>query len=568
MCGISRSHAHERWNSFEQSTHVVLIFSDFHPRSTPCGDLPIVYVGLTQQPEHGVIRSRTNTYEVLEFLGRGSFGTVVKCLKQGTNEQVAIKILKTEPYFARQGQIEANILRLLNQHDPDKFNIVKTSECFQYQGHICLVFELLQRSLYDFMEENRFRPMALEDIRPVVQQVGIALKKLTSLGIIHTDLKPDNIMMVDPSKQSFKVKVIDFGSACHVSKAECKSYLQTRYYRSPEIILGLPFTEGIDVWSLGCIMAELFLGCPLYPGASEFDQIRYISQTQGLPTEKLLNQGAKTQYYFNKYNDSTSWRLKIPDDFEMRTGIKSKETRRYIFESLDEIAQMNIRSDLSGIDRLVEMADRKQFIDLLKKMLCIDASKRITPTEILSHPFITMSHLQGFTHSSHAKSCFEAMNICNYLPPAHFMRAAANHVTVPAAHSSNVAVSEPICGTSTRKRKRQSTERHDPTRVVSSSSSDNFPQHSKQRKKSIKSHNSCCGSSLPCCSGVSSDNELKVIVIPDTPSPSMSVITISSSTEDEQVLVSSRNETVIILDTPTSATSVIYINSETDDEED
>ncbi|XP_063291547.1 homeodomain-interacting protein kinase 2-like [Pelobates fuscus] len=378
---------------------------------------------LPQQPEHGVICSRTNTYEVLEFLGRGSFGTVVKCLKTGTNEQVAIKILKTEPYFARQGQIEANVLSLLNQHDPDKFNIVKTSECFQYQGHMCLVFELLQQSLYDFMEENRFRPMALEDIRPVVQQVGIALKKLTSLGIIHTDLKPDNIMMVDPSKQSSKVKVIDFGSACHVSKAECKSYLQTRYYRSPEIILGLPFTEAIDVWSLGCIMAELFLGRPLYPGASEFDQIRYISQTQGLPAEHLLNRGAKTQYYFDKYDESPSksWRLKIPDDFEMRTGIKSKETRRYIFKSLDEIAQMNIRSDLSGIDRLVEMADREQFIDLLKKMLCIDASKRITPTEILSHPFITMSHLQGFKHSSHAKSCFEAMHICNYLVSIYYI---------------------------------------------------------------------------------------------------------------------------------------------------
>lgn len=72
----------------------------------------------------------------------------------------------------------------------------------------------------------------------------------------------------------YRVKVIDFGSASHVSKTVCNTYLQSRYYRAPEIILGLPFCEAIDMWSLGCVVAELFLGWPLYPGSSEFDQIR------------------------------------------------------------------------------------------------------------------------------------------------------------------------------------------------------------------------------------------------------------------------------------------------------
>lgn len=72
----------------------------------------------------------------------------------------------------------------------------------------------------------------------------------------------------------FRVKVIDFGSASHVSKTVCNTYLQSRYYRAPEIILGLPFCEAIDMWSLGCVVAELFLGWPLYPGSSEYDQIR------------------------------------------------------------------------------------------------------------------------------------------------------------------------------------------------------------------------------------------------------------------------------------------------------
>lgn len=94
------------------------------------------------------------------------------------------------------------------------------------------------------------------------------------LGLIHADLKPENIMLVDPVRQPYRVKVIDFGSASHVSKAVCNTYLQSRYYRAPEIILGLPFCEAIDMWSLGCVVAELFLGWPLYPGSSEYDQIR------------------------------------------------------------------------------------------------------------------------------------------------------------------------------------------------------------------------------------------------------------------------------------------------------
>ena len=93
------------------------------------------------------------------------------------------------------------------------------------------------------------------------------------LGLIHADLKPENIMLVDPVRQPYRVKVIDFGSASHVSKAVCNTYLQSRYYRAPEIVLGLPFSEAIDMWSLGCVIAELFLGWPLYPGSSEYDQV-------------------------------------------------------------------------------------------------------------------------------------------------------------------------------------------------------------------------------------------------------------------------------------------------------
>ncbi|KAI2653437.1 Homeodomain-interacting protein kinase 2 [Labeo rohita] len=213
------------------------------------------------------------------------------------------------------------------------------------------------------------------------------------------------------------------------------------------------------MWSLGCVIAELFLGWPLYPGASEYDQmvnepnvvikvsraamssrykigrlagaveeiiiiivysfdcqalIRYISQTQGLPAEYLLSAGTKTTRFFNRDPDSTYplWRLKTPEDHEAETGIKSKEARKYIFNCLDDMAQVNMTTDLEGSDMLAEKADRREFIDLLTKMLTIDADKRITPIETLNHPFVTMTHLLDFPHSTHVKSCFQNMEIC------------------------------------------------------------------------------------------------------------------------------------------------------------
>ncbi|XP_025943506.1 homeodomain-interacting protein kinase 3 isoform X3 [Apteryx rowi] len=327
-----------------------------------------------QLVQHEVLCSVKNTYEVLDFLGRGTFGQVVKCWKRGTNEIVAIKILKNHPSYARQGQIEVSILARLSTENADEFNFVRAYECFQHHNHTCLVFEMLEQNLYDFLKQNKFSPLQLKVIRPILQQVATALKKLKSLGLIHADLKPENIMLVDPVRQPYRVKVIDFGSASHVSKTICSTYLQSRYYRAPEIILGLPFCEAIDMWSLGCVIAELFLGWPLYPGALEYDQTL--------------------------------------EEHEAETGMKSKEARKYIFNNLDDIVHVNMVMDLEGSDLLAEKADRREFVSLLKKMLLIDADLRITPAETLNHSFVTMKHLLDFPHSTQVKSCFHIMDVC------------------------------------------------------------------------------------------------------------------------------------------------------------
>lgn len=363
----------------------------------------------------------TNAYEVLEFLGRGTFGQVVKCWKRGTNEIVAIKILKNQPSYARQGQIEISILSRLSQENADEYNFVRAFECFQHKNHNCLVFEMLEQNLYDFLKQNKFQPLPLKYIRPITQQVLIALQKLKKLGLIHADLKPENVMLVDPVRFPYRVKVIDFGSASHVSKAVCSTYLQSRYYRAPEILLGLPFCEAIDMWSLGCVIAELFLGWPLYPGSSEYDQIRYISQTQGLPAEHMLNAATKTSRFFVRESNGTSypyWRLKLPDEHESETNIKSKEARKYIFNCLDDMAQINVPTDLEGSELMAEKLDRREFIDLLKRMLSLDQEKRILPSDALRHSFITMAHLVDYAHSHLVKQNVQAMEVCLRRPRA------------------------------------------------------------------------------------------------------------------------------------------------------
>ncbi|XP_049580330.1 homeodomain-interacting protein kinase 3a [Syngnathus scovelli] len=371
-----------------------------------------------QLVQHEVLCSAKHSYEVLDFLGRGTFGQVVKCWKRGTNEVVAVKILKNHPSYARQGQIEVEILARLSSENADEHNVVRALECFQHRNHTCLVFEMLEQNLYDFLKQNKFSPLPLKIIRPILLQVATALKKLKSLGLIHADLKPENIMLIDPSRQPYRVKVIDFGSASHTSKAVCSTYLQSRYYRAPEIILGLPFCEAIDMWSLGCVIAELFLGWPLYPGALEYDQIRYISQTQGLPAEHLLNKGTKTTRFFRKESESPypSWRLKTTEEHEKETGLKSKEARKYIFSCLDDIAHVNFVLSPDSSDMQAEKTDRKEFVSLLKSMLLIDAEDRTVPSNVLNHPFLTMTHLLDQPHSNHVQSSFRIMDMCHGRP--------------------------------------------------------------------------------------------------------------------------------------------------------
>ncbi|CAP32925.2 Protein CBR-HPK-1 [Caenorhabditis briggsae] len=369
-----------------------------------------------------------NHYEVLEFLGKGTFGQVVKAWKKGTSEIVAIKILKKHPSYARQGQIEVSILSRLSNENSEEFNFVRAFECFNHKSHTCLVFEMLEQNLYDFLKQNKFMPLPLNAIRPILFQVLTALNKLKSLGLIHADLKPENIMLVDPQQQPYRVKVIDFGSASQRHKVVTNTYLQSRYYRAPEIILGLPFNESIDMWSLGCVIAELFLGWPLYPGSSEYDQIRFIIQTQGLPPTTMLENASKLHRFFKEVKSGSPnhtnihgsyYRLKTVEEYEASSATaKSKETRKYIFNVLEDITRVSYTFESDPVEQICDRLDRQEFVEVLKKMLVLNPDFRMMPSEGLESKFVNMTHLTPYAFSNYIHEAHKRMEICrkNSLP--------------------------------------------------------------------------------------------------------------------------------------------------------
>ncbi|XP_028820517.1 uncharacterized protein LOC114770640 [Denticeps clupeoides] len=368
------------------------------------------------------MKSSSTNYEVEHFLGRGVYGKVMKCKNHDTGETVAIKVVKSEPDDTTQEGTEAEILSKLTSADADKHNIVRFYESFMHDNRLCLVFEMLPLSLRDFQQK---KPLPLGHIRPIIKQLATALVKLKSLGLIHADLKPENIMMVEPVKPPYHIKVIDFGLACHTSNPT--SILQSMWYRSPEVILGLPVDEAIDMWSLGCIMAELFTGWPLYPSHTEYDQIRYIVKTQGLPHEDMLNAGVKTIFYFNKGSGSKDpmWRLKKKPKCTSGTGDQSKVFRQGGIRSFRSLFNVNMPKPDTA-DFLLEMKDRVIFLNLMNKMLTLDPKKRISPEQVFQHSFITMNHIMhyplynGISNNqqaakqdfSHIKSSDDVVQLC------------------------------------------------------------------------------------------------------------------------------------------------------------
>ncbi|XP_044067032.1 homeodomain-interacting protein kinase 1-like isoform X2 [Siniperca chuatsi] len=319
-------------------------------------------------------------YKFLEIMGKGCYGVVAKCFKEDSKETVAVKVSR----YTENAKTEVVMLQNLMSQGLDEHNIVRFHESFETDEGNALVFEILDMSLHDYMI-NRMAPAPLEGIRTVIQQLATALNALRNIGVIHTDIKLDNIMLVDHRRQPFRVKLIDFGLAIPRSEARQGVQYQPCYCRSPEIILGAPFSEAIDMWSLGCVMAAM-LGVVLFPGRCEYDLMRDMVDLFGQPTDDFLDAGLKSEKFFVKLSGS-QWSLKLCKG----TGSYHRD---HTFHSLDALKMMNLDNEDHA-----EVADRSECIELLKGMLKMDPRERITPSEVLRHPFITKSHLNGIPHS-------------------------------------------------------------------------------------------------------------------------------------------------------------------------
>ncbi|KAI8853567.1 kinase-like domain-containing protein [Chytridium lagenaria] len=219
-------------------------------------------------------------YQILDILGQGTFGQVVKCQNIKTKAQVAVKVIKNKPAYYNQSLVEVAILDMLNnEYDKQgKHHIVCMKDTFLFRNHLCIIFEMLSVNLYELIKQNQFRGLSTNLVRVFVQQILECLIVLNKARIIHCDLKPENILL--KNLDSPTIKVIDFGSACHESQT-VYTYIQSRFYRSPEVLMGLPYTSSIDMWSLGCIAAELFLDYRYILGAQNTTRCRGLQRCWG-----------------------------------------------------------------------------------------------------------------------------------------------------------------------------------------------------------------------------------------------------------------------------------------------
>jgi serine/threonine protein kinase len=298
-------------------------------------------------------------YEVMKGLGKGSFGDVVKAYDHKSKTHVALKIIRNERRFHKQAQSEIKILDLLRQQDKkNNHNVVHMKEFFLFRGHLCITFEMMHSDLYCALKKDSFRGFPLETIKTFSRALVTALRVLRRSRIIHCDLKPENILL--KSADSSDVKIIDFGSSCF-DHQRVHTYIQSRFYRSPEVILGLGYGVPIDMWSLGCILAELFSGQPLFPGHDEKEQLMYQMEVLGVPPMSVIQLGKRSATFFSA-------------EFEPLKTTDSKGRKRL--------------PNTKSLESRVGTTD-KVFLDFIAKCLTWDPAERMTPREAAHHEFVT-----------------------------------------------------------------------------------------------------------------------------------------------------------------------------------
>lgn len=331
----------------------------------------------------------TSRYRILSKMGEGTFGQVLECLDNEKKEIVAVKIVRSIHKYREAAMIEIDVLQKLARHDVAGTRCVQIRNWFDYRNHICIVFERLGPSLYDFLRKNSYRSFPIDLVREFGRQLLESVAFMHDLRLIHTDLKPENILLVSSEyikvpdykflSQSTKegsyfknlpktsaIKLIDFGSTTFEHKDH--SYVvSTRHYRAPEVILGLGWNYPCDMWSIGCILVELCSGEALFQTHENLEHLAMMERVLGpLPQHMIIRADHRADKYFRR-----GIRLDWPE------GATSRESMRAVWKlpRLQNLVMQHV--DHSAGD----------LIDLLQGLLRYDPVDRLKAREALRHPF-------------------------------------------------------------------------------------------------------------------------------------------------------------------------------------
>ncbi|KAG6510163.1 hypothetical protein ZIOFF_028172 [Zingiber officinale] len=325
-------------------------------------------------------------------MGEGTFGQVLECWDRERNEMVAIKIVRSIRKYRQAAMIEIDMLQQLGKYDTNGSRCVQIRNWFDYRNHICIVFEKLGPSLYDFLRKNSYHSFPIDLVREFGRQLLECVAFMHDMRLIHTDLKPENVLLVSPEyiqvpnfkvsirssnegsyfkrlPKSSAIKVIDFGSTTY-DRLDNSYVVSTRHYRAPEVILGLGWGYPCDIWSIGCILIELCSGETLFQTHENLEHLAMMERVFGpIPTNmlRLANRGAEKYVRRGLLN----W----PE------GATSRESIKVVLKvpKLQNVVKQH--TDHSAGD----------FIDLLQGLLRYDPVDRLGAREALEHSFFKRS---------------------------------------------------------------------------------------------------------------------------------------------------------------------------------
>lgn len=317
-------------------------------------------------------------YKFQKELGDAAFSTAIQCYDILEKKMVCIKIIKNNKDYFDQSVDEIKLLRYINANgDPEEKNFLKIYDYFYYKEHLMIVSELLKDNLYDFykyINDNNLEYLTIPKIQKLTKQILVCLEFIHGLKIIHCDLKPENILMKSISEVT--CKVIDFGSSCFIHD-HLSTYIQSRSYRAPEVILGCKYDYKIDMWSLGCILAEIYTGNVLFQNDSIQSMLARIVGICGPIPDWMFEKGKLVNDFFTKekllYMEPNENNSSMNQSVHFNMG-KSKKVHILVPKK-------------SSLKKRLRTSD-DNFYNFVKGLLEIDPNLRMSATEALNHPWI------------------------------------------------------------------------------------------------------------------------------------------------------------------------------------